>query len=336
MRKILKKNMQSMGKRGKKIQAHTSSKKSASKAKDKAHPMRVFVAAGSRSGHNPEYAQQAYELGREIGRHNYQLTFGWSSIGIMGAVAQGVLESWSKKKDKLSKPLQGITTEHYLSLYTSDTKLDEIADVVVSRSLEERKKNLLQADFIVFAPGGLGTLDELAYDCITMQDGALKVKPFVLFNVGGFFHHLLEFLKDIHLKGFSDQMPFIVADNVFEIQVSFAMIAYYQDRIRDKTMAAEVVAQIIHELPYVIEQQQAYPRKSVERILQEKESVFKKANLVQKQELSRVIEEAYLKKEIQRMYDRLSSTSRDTALASHKLDKLRERIKETKAQNGFC
>jgi len=335
MRKILKKNMQPECKTGRKIKASTKSHKSGAKVNSTDRPLRVFVAAGSRSGNNPEYVQQALELGREIGLHNYQLTFGWSSVGIMGAVAQGVLQSWSQKKDKLSKPLQGITTEHYLSLYTNDVKLDDIADVVVSRSLEERKKNLLQADFIVFAPGGLGTLDELAYDCITMQDEALKVKPFVLFNVGGFFHHLLEYLKDIHLKGFSDQMPFIVADNVFEIQVSFAMIAYYQDRIRDKKMATEVVAQIIHELPYVIEQQRACPGKSVQQILQEKDVVFKKADLEEKQELSRVIEEAYLKKEIERMFDRLSSTSRDTALASHKLDKLRERIKKTRAQDGF-
>ena len=71
---------------------------------------RVFVAGGSRSGNNPDYAKEAFLLGKAIGKRDYQLTFGLSSRGIMGAVAQGVLASWNKKDKKLPKPIQGITT----------------------------------------------------------------------------------------------------------------------------------------------------------------------------------------------------------------------------------
>ena len=302
---------------------------------NKKKTIRVFVAGGSRSGSNPDYANEAFNLGVEIGRHDYQLAFGLSSHGIMGAVAKGVLHAWTQKENKIKKPIQGITTEHYQSLYPDDTLVGEMMDVVVSHTLEERKKNLLKADFVVFAPGGLGTLDELAYDCIAMQDGLLEVKPFVLFNVGGFFHHLLEYLKDIHLKGFSDQMPFIVVDNVFETQVAFAMIAHYRSKIQDKKKAAEVVNKIIHELPYVIESQKKEPNKSIGQILREKDSVFKHGDLEAKQNLSHIIETAYLNKEIARMYDRLATTSRDTALVSHKLDTLKERMKKAGPQNGF-
>ena len=296
--------------------------------------IRVFVAGGSRSGSNPDYAQQAFNLGFEIGKHDYQLTFGLSSRGIMGAVAQGVLEAWNQKEQKIAKPIQGITTEHYQKLYPDDT-LNELTDVIVSHTLEERKQNLLSADFVVFAPGGLGTLDELVYDCIAMQDGLLEVKPFVLFNVGGFFHHLLEYLKDIHLKGFSDQMPFIVVDNVFEIEVAFAMIAHYRLKMKDKKRAAEVVNKIIHELPYVIEERQKNPEMSIGAILRDKDKIFKGSDLELKQNLSRTIETAYLNKEIMRMYDRLATTGRDTALASHKLAHLKERMKNTEKKNGF-
>ena len=79
--------------------------------------IRVFVAGGSRSGSNPEYVREAFNLGLEIGRHDYQLTFGLSSHGIMGAVAKGVLQVWTQKDNKTTKPIQGITTEHYQSLY---------------------------------------------------------------------------------------------------------------------------------------------------------------------------------------------------------------------------
>ena len=232
-------------------------------------------------------------------------------------------------------PILGVTTEHYQKLYPDDVLLEGMMDVVVSHTLEERKQNLLSADFVVFAPGGLGTLDELVYDCIAMQDGLLEVKPFILFNVDGFFHHLLEYLKDINLKGFSDQMPFIVVDNVFEMEVAFAMISAYRTRIRDKKHAPRVVEKIIHELPYVIEQKRKHPSLSVSTLLRNKDQLFKRAGLRAKQALARKIETAYLNKEIQRMYDRLATTSRDTALVSHKLDVLKERMKNTGSENGF-
>ena len=297
--------------------------------------VRVFVAGGSRAGNNPNYAAQAFQLGQAIGNHNYQLTFGLSSRGIMGAVAQGVLESWKRKDKKLAKPIQGITTEHYQKLYPDDALLDEMIDIIVSHSLEERKQNLLSADFVVFAPGGLGTLDELVYDCIAMQDGLLEVKPFILFNVDGFFHHLLEYLKDINLKGFSDQMPFIVVDDVFEMEVAFAMISNYRLKMRDKKVAAKIVNKIIHELPYVIERYRQNPKQSINTLLKEKDAVFTVGSLAEKQALAREIENAYLNKEIRRMYDRLANTSRDTALVSHKLDQLRKKAKDTGITYGF-
>ena len=296
---------------------------------------RVFVAGGSRSGNNPDYAKAAFLLGKAIGKRDCQLTFGLSSRGIMGAVARGVLDAWKKRDKKLAKPILGVTTEHYQKLYPDDVLLEEMMDVIVSHTLEERKQNLLSADFVVFAPGGLGTLDELVYDCIAMQDGLLEVKPFVLFNVDGFFHHLLEYLKDINLKGFSDQMPFIVVDNVFEMEVAFAMIGAYRHKIHDKKHAPKIVEKIVHELPYIIEQKSKTPSLSVTTLLHNKDRIFKQARLSVKQALARKIETAYLNKEIQRMYDRLATTSRDTALASHKLDSLRQRIRNTGKDNGF-
>lgn len=300
--------------------------------------VRVFVAGGSRPGYNPDYTAEAFRLGQVIAKRNYQLMFGLSSRGIMGAVAQGVLETWKRRdgtEHSFAKPIQGVTTEHYQKLYPDDGLLTEMTDVIVSHTLEERKQNLLSADFVVFAPGGLGTLDELVYDCIAMQDGLLEVKPFILFNVGGFFHHLLEYLKDIQLKGFSDRMPFIVVDNVFELEVALSMISFYRNRIKNKKVAAKVVDKIIHELPYVIEQIQTKQATSVSQILKEKHTIFKTAVFEEKQRLAQAIETAYLNKEIARMNERLISTSRDTALVSRKLDELQQKMNKTRGINGF-
>ena len=296
---------------------------------------RVFVAGGSRDGYNPDYVQSAFQLGKLIAQRDYQLAFGFSPKGMMGAVAQGVLEVWKRKDKNMPKPIQGVTTEHYQKLYPDDDLLKTVTDLVVSHTLEERKQNLLSADFVVFTPGGLGTLDELVYDCVAMQDGWLSVKPFIFFNVGGFFHHILEYLKDIHLKGFSDRMPFIVVDDLFEMEVVFDMIAFYRQKMQDKKMVVQIVDQIIHELPYVIEKCRQKGKVDVHKLLCDKERFLKNKTLAERQSLAREIETAYLNKEIQRMYDRLASTNRDTALVSRKLDVLRERMKNTEQSNGF-
>ena len=114
-------------------------------------------------------------------------------------------------------------TEEYYKLYDSDDIMLKHINVIFAKTLEERKQRLLNADFVVFAPGGVGTLDELAYDCVAMQDGLLQRKPFILYNISGFFHHLLEFLKSISNKGFSDPVPFVVVDNDFELEVALLL-----------------------------------------------------------------------------------------------------------------
>ena len=168
------------------------------KEANKEDGIRVFVAGGSRSGNDNAYAQEAYNLGKKIVKMEFKLDFGLSNSGIMGAVAKGVLDGWNKRQCKLEgSPIQGITTKKYFDLYPNDDELINKMDIVVAKTLEERKQKLLESDFVVFAPGGVGTLDELAYDCVAMQDGMLPMKPFIIYNINGFFHHLLEFLKYI-------------------------------------------------------------------------------------------------------------------------------------------
>src|SRR5574344_1892771 len=93
--------------------------------------LRVFVAGGSRSGNDPIYVEECYNLGKQIAKMDFKLDFGLSSSGIMGAVARGVLDGWNKKKCK-ETPIQGITTKEYYSLYQTDKILEQIEDVIVA------------------------------------------------------------------------------------------------------------------------------------------------------------------------------------------------------------
>lgn len=219
--------------------------------------IRVFVAGGSRSGNDQIYKEEAYNLGRQIVKMDFRLDFGLSNCGIMGAVARGVLDGWNKKQCAAEEsPIQGITTKEYYKLYPSDDDLIAQTEVILAQTLEERKQKLLGADFVVFAPGGVGTLDELAYDCVAMQDGLLTMKPFIFYNINGFFHHLLEFLKSLSAEGFSDPVPFIVVDNSQELEIAFRLLKLRYNKCADGREAYANARQLVYELPYFIKRKE--------------------------------------------------------------------------------
>ena len=296
--------------------------------------IRVFVAGGSRSGNNDIYTKEAYNLGRKIIKMGFKLDFGLSNRGIMGAVAKGVLDGWNKKQSDLSdSPIQGITTERYFALYPNDDELINKMDVVVATSLEERKALLLKSDFVVFAPGGVGTLDELAFDCVAMQDGMLPMKPFIIYNVNGYFHYLLEFLKYIAKKGFADNVPFIVVDNAEELEIAFRLLKlkYYQE-CADGLDTYVNARRLGSELPYFIKQRNYYNSKV--------EDTFERVNLIKtrgtdfdRQVLNNEIETAYIEKEIERMYERLMFAGHDSGSVSKKLVYFKKRLKELSEMN---
>lgn len=288
--------------------------------------MRVFVAGGSRSGNEDVFVEEAYNLGRQIAKMDFKLDFGLANSGIMGAVARGVLDGWNRKKCKTT-PIQGITTKEYYSLYQTDEILGQIEDIIVAQTLEERKQKLLNADFVVFAPGGVGTLDELAYDCVAMQDGLLPIKPFILYNVDGYFHHIVEFLKEISAKGFADPIPFIIVDDNNELSIVFRLLKLRYRKGKTTTEVYASTRQLIYELPYFVKKK-TDSSIHVEDIISNMENIMDQGTVEEKDELSNEIEQAYLEKEIERMYDRLAKTGRDTSIVSDKLTDLKKRKKE--------
>lgn len=288
--------------------------------------LRVFVAGGSRSGKDGIFVEETYTLGLQIAKMDFKLDFGLSSSGIMGAVARGVLDGWNRKKCKTT-PIQGITTKEYYSLYQTDDILSQIEDVIVAQTLEERKQKLLDADFVVFAPGGVGTLDELAYDCVAMQDGLLPIKPFILYNIDGFFHHIVEYLKEIAAKGFADPIPFIIVDNSDELKLVFRLLKLRYKKGKTTSEVYAATRQLIYELPYFIKHK-VDSSVHVEDIIAHMKDTSWHGTGEQRQDLANEIELAYLEKEIERMYDRLAKTGRDTSIVSEKLTNLKKRKKE--------
>ena len=294
--------------------------------------MRVCVSGGHRDGNDMAYVEECYKLGEKIAKMGFRLDYGFSNSGVMGAVARGVVDNWREKKEKYYSdvtPIVGVTTKEYYDLYEKDELLQQISEVVLEDTLENRKIRLLEADIVVFAPGGVGTLDELAYDCVAMQDGFLKTKPFIIYNIDGFFYHILEYLKSIAATGFADPVPFIVVDNSDDLEIAFRLLKLRYQECADSKEAYAHARQLAYELPYFIKKK-TDSSVHVEDILEQMEQINNSGTEEEKTALANEIEQAYLEKEIERMYDRLAKTGRDTAVVSDKLTRLKKRRQGTK------
>lgn len=286
--------------------------------------LRVCVSGGHSSGDDPIYEQETYEMGRLIAKMGFCLDYGFSNSGVMGAVAKGVLEEWESKKDEYYtdvSPIVGITTQEYYNLYQKDALLEKVTDVVLTDTIENRKKKLFDADIVVFAPGGVGTLDELAYDCVAMQDGFIPTKPFIIYNINGFFHHILEYLKEMVKSGFAEPVPFIVVDNNEELEIAFRLLKLRYNECESFKEAYYHARRLAYELPYFIKKKVG--KVWVEHLIDEMHEIEQNGSAEQKKLLHDEIEQAYLEKEIERMYDRLAKAGRDTAVVSEKLTKLK-------------
>ncbi len=294
--------------------------------------LRVCVSGGHSSGDNPVYERETYEMGRLIAKLGFRLDYGFSNSGIMGAVAKGVLDEWNQHKDEYYtevSPIVGITTQEYYNLYEKDELLEKVTNVVVTDTIENRKKKLFDADIIVFAPGGVGTLDELAYDCVAMQDGFIETKPFIIYNINGFFHHILEYLKEMVKSGFAEPIPFIVVDNNEELEIAFRLLKLRYNDCESFKEAYYQARKVAYELPYFIKKKVG--KVWLEHLIAEVDEIELNGTSEQKQALRDEIEQAYLEKEIARMYDRLAKSGRDTAVVSEKLAKL----KKSHSKHGF-
>ena len=287
---------------------------------NESHDLRIFVAGGARSGDDPIYEKEAFKLGQQIGKMHFRLFFGLAGAGIMGAVARGVLKEWAEQHEKISTPIKGFTTQLYMSFNTEKDSpiVDQVKDVLVAHTLEERKNGLLAADFVVFAPGGLGTLDELAYDCVAMQDGFLPLKPFIVFNVDGYYHHLLEYLKEIVQKGFARPVPFIVVDNAKEAGIVFEVLKELYQKQPPKGSVFDFIEKLIYYMPYIFEKKKNSKISIADLLKEMKENENNLKYAVR-------VEKAYLRKETERMYQRLERAGQDTAAVSMKLSGLKQR-----------
>lgn len=152
---------------------------------------RVCVFCGSKHGARPEYTQAARASGTALVAAGIDLVYGGGRIGLMGEVADAVLEAGGH--------VIGVIPHHM-----SDREIAHhgVTDLRVVGSMHERKALMYElSDGFIALPGGLGTLEEL-FEITTWSQLGLHTKPAGLLDVDGFYAPLVRFLDQLVTEGF--------------------------------------------------------------------------------------------------------------------------------------
>ncbi len=144
---------------------------------------KLCVYCGSSAGGQPDYALAARQLARAMVRQNIDLVYGGASVGIMGEIADNVLEEGGNVIGIIPKDLFVKEVAH-----TGLTELREVA------SMHERKLLMAElSDGFIALPGGFGTIEEIL-EIITWSQLGIHQKPCGLLNVCHYYDKLINFL----------------------------------------------------------------------------------------------------------------------------------------------
>jgi len=151
----------------------------------------VCVFCGSSMGKHPIYKKSAYNFGKQIAKENLSLIYGGGSVGLMGVLANSVLEHGGK--------VTGIIPRF---LYEQEVGHDGVSELIIVDSMHERKQKMADlAHGFIAMPGGIGTLEEL-FEIFTWSQLALIKKPVALFNVNHFFDDMIHLFNKMIDEGF--------------------------------------------------------------------------------------------------------------------------------------
>jgi uncharacterized protein (TIGR00730 family) len=170
---------------------------------------RITVFCGSSSGTEEIYTLQATLLGETLAKRNIELVYGGANVGLMGAVADGVLNNGGKAIGVLPNFLRSKEIAH-----------KQLTELILVDTMHERKTKMNDlCDGVIALPGGFGTLEEL-FEMLTWAQLGLHKKPIAILNVDGYYDALIIFTQTMVDKGLLkevNQQMLLVSDTIDDL-----------------------------------------------------------------------------------------------------------------------
>ncbi len=164
------------------------------------------VFCGSTIGKNPEYREKTVLLGKRMAERGMALVYGGGNRGLMGILAHTMHDSGCR--------VLGVLPEKMNIPSVTDGAVS--TETVIVGSMHERKRKMYDsADAIIALPGGIGTFEEL-FEIYTWRQLGYTGKNIALYNINGYYEHLLMQLDRAVEEGFVHKAVrdlLIVSDN---------------------------------------------------------------------------------------------------------------------------
>jgi len=156
----------------------------------------IAVFCGSQAGKEELFAREARTLGLWLAFKNIKLVYGGGNVGLMGAVANAVMDSGGTVTGVIPRILDSREQSH-----------KGLTELLVVENMHIRKKKMYElCDAAVILPGGYGTLDEL-FEMITWNNLSIHDKKIFILNLNGFYDHLLAHIETMLYNGFLYENP---------------------------------------------------------------------------------------------------------------------------------
>ena len=151
----------------------------------------ICVYCGSQAGTDPRYRQAARVMGQLLAKSGYGLVYGGGHVGLMGTIAEAVLEAGGSVIGVIPEAMVG-----------RELAYREVTQLEIVPTMHERKARMASmADAFIAMPGGYGTLEEL-FEIITWAQLGIHAKPIGILNVAGYFDALAAMIERAVQDGF--------------------------------------------------------------------------------------------------------------------------------------
>ena len=152
---------------------------------------RLTVYAASSKLTDEKYITDVRNLAKILIDNNITVVYGGGEVGLMGELANYMLEHKGKIEGVIPKFMVKVEWAH-----------PKVKKMTVVKNMHERKKLLIKnADAIIALPGGTGTLEELM-EVISLKRLGIFIKPIVILNTNGFYNPLIELFDKMISENF--------------------------------------------------------------------------------------------------------------------------------------
>ncbi|WP_341226672.1 TIGR00730 family Rossman fold protein [uncultured Arcticibacterium sp.] len=188
----------------------------------------VLVYCGANPGLNPVYKETAVALGKELAKRGIRLIYGGGSLGLMGTIANTVLENGGEVVGIIPSFLDKMEVGH-----------PNLTETHVVETMHERKALMEKmCDGIITLPGGFGSMDEL-FEILSWAQLGLHKKPVGLLNINGFYEPLIAQLDLMVREGFLKQTNREIVQISGSIEGVFELMYAYTPELSPKWLDRE-------------------------------------------------------------------------------------------------